>query len=126
MVALKLFTASLLITAGLLSGLIYLGRDKRNPGDDPNLVPVGKDLYITSQLTPKGVSALKYEGIGGVVKAFDMIISPSINYRHLQNDVQHALIPSSSLAREFPSHLLSRRWTTSRQSARTKTGSAYH
>lgn len=67
MVKLKLFTLSFLFTAGILLALIYHGRAVRPPGDTPEMVQVGKDLFITSQLTTRGVSFLKRHGVGSLV-----------------------------------------------------------
>ena len=67
MANLKLFTWSFLITAGLFLALIYHGRSRSLPGDSPQLIQVGEDLFITSQLTPHGVGLLKRRGVGSLV-----------------------------------------------------------
>ncbi len=61
---LKLSALSFLLTVGVLLTIIYI---RRPPSADPVLIPVGNNLFITSQINFKSIRLLQRRGIGTIV-----------------------------------------------------------
>jgi len=63
MPCLRLFTISLLATAAVLLGIFFLQRSKTAP----KLVRLADKVFVSSQLSPKAIPALRRDGIAMIV-----------------------------------------------------------
>jgi uncharacterized protein (TIGR01244 family) len=61
----QLFLLSMLVTIGVSLTYYYFNRPGRFPA--PQLVPITEGVFVTSQLKPENVSALRREGIATVI-----------------------------------------------------------
>lgn len=60
----KLFAIPLVITAGILTGIIYA---KRPGAGSPKLLPIAENVFLTSQLKPTDTRYLRKQGIRSVI-----------------------------------------------------------
>ena len=99
MTKLKLFLLSLLLTTGALMTVIYIHRPKAPPSSAPELVYIANGLFLTSQLKPENMRALKDRGIKTIVdirpdgEATDQASSSEIAFASKDNGLGFHYIP---------------------------------
>lgn len=101
MAKLKLFTGAFLITTCVLMALIYVNRPKQLNPTALELVRITDDVFLTSQIKPENIPALKQRGIRMVVdiqpdgEAKDQTPSAEIESASRKSGITFRYIPVS-------------------------------